>query len=255
MNPNATWKPAAQGNYRSGRNSQISQITFHHIVGDAPAAIARFQTAGVEVSSTYVIGSDGTLYQCVKESDTPYTDANSASNARSITIEHAGGHANVPYTEAMYRASIALVADLIGRYGITSFKRHREVSDTPTACPGTLDVERIVREAKGGDMEIFNEGDRSNINVYLYGEDRGRFQAAVGKTWKEAIYFGIFETDEFNTDQRINAGDIGNMKQILGRDDIGGYVGKPWKEFFYGYGANLAAKPEFEPAPQLYIKK
>lgn len=143
----AVWKPAATGNFSAGRRLPISQITFHHIAGDAAGAIARFQTAGVQVSATYVIGSDGKLYQCVKEGDTPYTDANGDSNARSITIEHAGGHPLVPYTEAMYKTSIELVADLVARYGITSFKRHRDVSDTPTACPGTLDVDRII---KGG---------------------------------------------------------------------------------------------------------
>jgi len=47
-NPNATWKPAASGNFGAGRRSGISQITFHHIVGDAAGAIARFQTSGVE---------------------------------------------------------------------------------------------------------------------------------------------------------------------------------------------------------------
>lgn len=146
---NPIWKPAAAGNYESGRRNAISRITFHHIVGDAPAAIARFQTAGVQVSATYVIGSDGTLYQCVKEGDTPYTDANADSNSRAITIEHAGP----PYAEAMYKTSVGLVGDLIARYGIKDFKRHRDVSDTPTACPGQLDVERIVNEAKGAPMQ------------------------------------------------------------------------------------------------------
>src|SRR5215213_5159144 len=130
MNPAAQWRPAAIGNYGSGRKTAVSQITFHHIVGDAPAAIARFQRADEQVAATYVIGSDGTLYQCVKESDTPYTDGSADSNARSITTEHAGGLPAVPYTEAMYQRSISLVADLISRYGITRFERHRDVIDT-----------------------------------------------------------------------------------------------------------------------------
>src|SRR5687767_9556222 len=124
MQPTVIQKPAAIGNYAKGRRAKISRITFHHVVGDAPAAIARFQKSGVEVSSTYVVSSTGVIYQCVAEEDTPYTDANSDSNARSITIEHAGGHPSVPYTEAMYQASIRLVSYLIRKYGISDFKRH-----------------------------------------------------------------------------------------------------------------------------------
>lgn len=146
--PDPIWKLAAPGNYGKGRTAQISQVTFHHVVGDAPAAIARFQTPGEEVSSTYVIGSNGLLYQCVDVNDTPYTDSNFASNSRSITIEHAGGIPSVPYTDAMYKTSTSLVAYLIEKYGIQSFKRHRDVSDSPTACPGALDVERIVNGAQ-----------------------------------------------------------------------------------------------------------
>lgn len=137
-------KPAALGNYEKGRRNRISRITFHHIVGDAASAIAKFQTPGVEVSATYVIGSDGQIYQCVSENDTAYCDSNPDSNSRTISIEHAGP----PYAEAMYNASATLVADLIQRYGIQDFKRHRDVSEVPTLCPGSLDVERIINKAK-----------------------------------------------------------------------------------------------------------
>jgi len=151
------WQAAVTGNFQPGRRNPITRITYHHIVGDAMAAINRFKKPGEEVSATYVIGSDGTLYQCVREEDTPYTDANSDSNSRSITIEHAGGLPTVPYTEAMYRTSIQLTRELIQKYGITDFKRHRDVSNVPTACPGALDVERIVKEAKGENMPLAPE--------------------------------------------------------------------------------------------------
>lgn len=166
--PSAAWRPAAPGNFRSGRSASISQITFHHIVGDADAAIARFQTNGEEVSATYVIGSDGRLYQTVAEEDTPYTDGNFDSNSRSITIEHAGGLPSVPYTDAMYATSAQLCAYLIDKYGIQSFKRHRDVSDAATECPGGLDVERIIKQAKalieGGDMLLTPD----DVEVFIF---------------------------------------------------------------------------------------
>lgn len=159
----AIWKPAASGNFQSGRRNPISRITFHHIVGDAPAAIARFQTPGEEVSANYVIGSDGSVYQCIRDSDTAYCDANADSNSRTISIEHAGP----PYAEAMYQASIALCSELIRKYGINDFKRHRDVSNTPTACPGELNVERIVNAAKqGGDEMVDDAGARHLLTDY-----------------------------------------------------------------------------------------
>lgn len=138
--------------YTPGRTKPISRITFHHIVGDAPAAISTFNAGQRGDSSSYIIGSDGTIYQYVPENDTPWTDANWDSNQRTISIEHAGGHPSVPYTDAMYEASAQLVAYLIDKYGISDFKRHRDVIDLSrypggTACPGALDVERIVGNA------------------------------------------------------------------------------------------------------------
>jgi hypothetical protein len=154
---NVVRKPAAEGNYAVGRRLPISRITWHHIAGDALGAIARFQTPDEQVSADYVIGSDGTIYQCVDEANTAYCDGNADSNARTISIEHAGGIASVPYTDRMYAASIELVKDLIDRYGITDFQRHRDVIDRTaypggTACPGELDVERIIEAAQGGDV-------------------------------------------------------------------------------------------------------
>lgn len=166
-------------NYGQGRPRSIDTIVFHHIVGDAGAAIARFRTPGVQVSSTYIIGSDGTVYYTVSEGNTPYTNGNYTENTRSITIEHAGGHASVPYTEAMYRASIALVRDIRSRHNITRFLRHRDI--VSTACPGQLDVERIVRESSPaapsapkpqpqGGNEVANR-DQVN-NIYRFGMHR-----------------------------------------------------------------------------------
>src|SRR4051794_12941509 len=135
MRPQIIQKPAAIGNYTIGRTQKISRVTFHHIAGDAPAAIARFQRAGEQVSTHYVIGSDGTIYQCVGEGNTAWGDGSAASNARAISIEHAGGIASVPYTEAMYNASAQLVRYLIATYDITDFQRHRDVIDK-TVYPG-----------------------------------------------------------------------------------------------------------------------
>lgn len=154
--PSVSVRQARAGNYTPGRSLPISRITFHHIVGDANGALARFEDTSDGVSSNYVIGSNGATFQCVADNDTPHTDANWDSNQRAITIEHAGGHPAVPYTAQMYEASARLVAYLINHYGISDFKRHRDVSRTPTACPDGLDVESIIARAR----QIIEEANR-----------------------------------------------------------------------------------------------
>lgn len=147
--------------YTRGRSARISQVSEHHVVGDARHVIAKAQGSAI-FSTTYTIGMDGTIYQLVDDANTPYCDNDFRSNSRSITIEHAGGLAGFPYTEAMYQSSIRLHAWLFQTYGNLNCVRHRDIPEikaTPskaTACPGGLDVERIVREAynllKGEDL-------------------------------------------------------------------------------------------------------
>lgn len=137
------------GNHGPARPaSQVTQATFHHIVGDAAGAIAEMRKASRQMSWSFCVGSDGKIYEGTGIGTVPYCDGNYASNKRSVSTEHAGGLPSVPYTAKMYASSIKLHAWLIDQLGIKSFKRHRDVSDTPTACPGGLDVEKIVAGAK-----------------------------------------------------------------------------------------------------------
>lgn len=133
------------GNHGGPRGIKPTHITDHHVVGDALAALAEAAKPSRQMSFTFTIGSDGTIYQALPIDIWPYTDGNATSNRRSITIEHAGGHPNVPYTEAMYASSIHLHAWLRQEYGIPegNILRHQQVSNSPTACPGGLDTNRI----------------------------------------------------------------------------------------------------------------
>jgi hypothetical protein len=230
-------------NYARGRARAIDQITFHHIVGDAAAAIARFKINGEQASSTYVIASDGTIYQLVAEGDTPYTDGNFTSNSRSITIEHAGGHPNVPYTAAMYAASAHLVAWIRSRRNITRYERHRNVSDKPTACPGTLNVEGIVDQStkilQGGTMAVDSLSKEEVIEIHRayfigdpgtgYGyEHVGKPLSKIINDWKNSSYrqnvlnrYWAFDTNQ-KTIATLNAQvtDLNKMiQQLKGNDD------------------------------------
>lgn len=141
--------------YTVGRYAPISQVSEHHAVGDASHVITKAKGAAI-FSTTYTIAMSGEIFQLVDDKDTPYCDNDFRSNSRSITIEHAGGLLpNYPYTEAMYQSSIKLHAWFFQTYGDLNCVRHRDIPEIKadpskaTACPGQLDVERIVNEAKG----------------------------------------------------------------------------------------------------------
>jgi hypothetical protein len=236
-------------NYQTGRAAKIDQITFHHIVGDAPAALTRFRDRSQIVSATYVIASDGTIYQCVAEKDTPYTDANFGSNSRAITIEHAGGTDAVPYTEAMYEASAALCASIRSRYNITRFKRHREVSDVPTACPGQLDVERIVNgsQSQEDDPMVTKEmemseaykatGSYPGVN-YSYPFVGTRDYNGMLSFWQSQM---SLITPEMEKREAEGATGIAN---VIGKDYNSQFVGKPVVGYYPQMTAFWNAQPK-----------
>ena len=97
---------------------------------------------------------------------------------------------------------------------------------------GAIDPQPILNQ---GAEPMFNEGDRVNINLYLYGQDKGRFGGAVGKPWKEAMYYGIFETLEYKVDALVNSGDVPAIENTFGTTDGETTVGRTWKELFYDY--------------------
>lgn len=155
-----TFVPAHGNNFLIGRQGRaVDAIVCHWIVGHQAAADATFRDPNRRASATYSVEGDS-IHLHVREKDTAFANGNWDWNLRAISIEHAGGP-NLPITEATYRTSAALIADICARHGIPidrdHIKKHNEVSDVATACPGDLDVDRLVgmaREIQGvGDNE------------------------------------------------------------------------------------------------------
>ena len=72
----------------------------------------------------------------------------------------------MPPSDALYAASAGLHAEIASRYGLalavgTTVLPHHAI--VPTECPGTLDLDRIVREALEED-DMFTEEDRRKLN-------------------------------------------------------------------------------------------
>jgi N-acetylmuramoyl-L-alanine amidase len=161
------WRgPVPASNHAVGRGgNSVELIVDHWTVVMYEGAIRRFKDPASILSAHYVIGTDGRIAQLVSEDDTAYHAGVFSVNQRSIGIEHEAGPA-MPPSEALYAASARLHADIANRHGLTlavgtTVLPHQAI--VPTECPGTLDLERIVREATEED-DMFTEEDRRKLN-------------------------------------------------------------------------------------------
>lgn len=136
-------------NYLRGRNGKrINKIVCHWMAGTLVGTDAVFRRANGQVSAHYGIGRDGTLHQYVDENDTAYHASNFTVNLESIGIEHEGGP-NVAITDAAYETSAALIRTLCERHNLPKERAtlHKHNEYKVTQCPGTLDLDRLARQA------------------------------------------------------------------------------------------------------------
>lgn len=159
-------------NHYNGRNGyHVDHITLHIMVGRLTGTDSVFQSSGSAASAHYGIDGNGTIHQYVDESNGSWSDANYTSNNSTISIEHEGGMAGIPCTQACMDASAALCADIARRYGWDHLWHdrlngniwlHREVPGTdhagcPDLAPNGLDVNYVINKANeilqgGGNM-------------------------------------------------------------------------------------------------------
>jgi len=162
---NIIFKGAATINFEQGRRgNKIDKIILHWIVGTLESADATFANPQRVASAHYGIG-DGEVHQYVNDQDTAYHAGNFGVNLTSIGIEHEGGWEISPGvrmkpSDKTHETSGKLVAALSKKYNIPltreHIKGHKEVSLSGTECPGTLDIDRIIKIAKteGGDNQM-----------------------------------------------------------------------------------------------------
>lgn len=104
----------------------INQIVIHDIEGTAISSLNVFQDTNGTASAHYIVDSDGTIYQVLRESDIGYHAGNYWYNQHSIGIEHAGYDATGYrwYNATEYLASAKLVAYLLQKYNIPLDRAH-----------------------------------------------------------------------------------------------------------------------------------
>jgi hypothetical protein len=165
---NVVQVPASPANYTVGRlGYKVTGIIIHTIVGTLGSADATFKNPARGASAHYGVACDGSVcHQYVSENNIAwhcgrfYPDAGHAlANSNTVGIEHCdNGQPFAPRSDAEYVCSGQLVREICKRYGIpidrTHIRMHREVSVLVTACPGTLDIDRIVRLAAGAPTPV-----------------------------------------------------------------------------------------------------
>jgi hypothetical protein len=160
------WRgPIPESNFTVGRaGNAVGLIVDHWTVVMFEGAIRRFKDPASRLSAHYVIGQDGRVAQLVSEGDTAYHAGKFDVNLRSIGIEHEASPTMAP-TDALYAASAKLHREIAARHGLTlnvgsTVLPHHAI--VPTECPGTLDLDRIVRNALEED-DMFTDEDRKML--------------------------------------------------------------------------------------------
>ena len=132
---------------RSVRRSKIRRIVIHH--WDDPArnpslagVVSWLTSTRSRVSAHYVV-SERQVYQLVPESVVAWHAA--GGNFDSIGIE-----LDPRQQDSTYETAAALIRDIRSRHGDIPLVRHRDVKGSYTSCPGTYDLARLDRLARGG---------------------------------------------------------------------------------------------------------
>lgn len=145
----------ASPHYRKGRDHPLTRVTIHHavMVGNARMVAAAFRGTDRK-SATYAIGNDGSIVQCVKEEDTPWTSNSYDNDSRAITIEVGNSSVKKPWpiSDAAMEALISLLVDICQRTpGIGRLRYTGDLSGNltmhkwfyNTQCPGDYLIEKF----------------------------------------------------------------------------------------------------------------
>lgn len=150
-------RPSMQRSSRNG--ARIDHVILHHgATTNADWMIDAMVSASKQVSANYVCRANGQLVSIVPEEYRAWTSASASWDGRSITVECANLSTNGwTISDASHEALAQLCADVSTRYGFAlsrdSVLGHRELNQRygasyATACPGAMDLDRIVARAK-----------------------------------------------------------------------------------------------------------
>lgn len=167
-------------NCSSRHGSAITKFTPHYMAGNLTArgCADYFAGTGRQASSTYCIGSDGSIAQSVDEDMRAWTSSSAWNDRQAITVEVADvDNGTGEVTQAAWDALVALAVDVCQRYGFRleytgdrsgSLTEHRMFAATD--CPGAYLHDRMGQLADevnarldgGGTTYVPPAGEASN---------------------------------------------------------------------------------------------
>lgn len=131
---------------RSRRKGRIKYLVIHH--WDAPEKRPRFDPVvswlcnpKSRVSAHYVV-EQGRISRLVPEDEAAW-------HARGGNSDSIGIECNPRQADGDYLTVAALIRDIRKRHGDLPLVRHRDVKGSSTDCPGTYDLARLDRLARG----------------------------------------------------------------------------------------------------------
>ena len=175
------------------RTAPISKITVHHMAGDLDIWTCAnvFAPVSRQASSNYGVDSAGRIACYLPEEYHPWTSASYWNDDRAITIEVADYDCyNWVPSDAAYKATVELCADICNRYGIepeydgsiyASFTEHQMFA--PTNCPGPW---------WHSHMYDFVE----DVKACMRGEDMPLSQTDIQHIWEYTYMYGTPEQDK-----------------------------------------------------------
>jgi len=113
----------------------LYDVTIHDLEMSALDGVNKFEDVNSGVSVHYVVDTDGTVYQTLREKDIAYQAGNYYYNEHAVGIEHAGVDATGYqwYNATEYLASAKLVAYLANKYDIPLDHAHITAHGTTPA--------------------------------------------------------------------------------------------------------------------------
>jgi len=143
---------------KSSRNGSVPRyVVIHHAASTSFSGVVQMELGAKEVSSTLIIDGPN-IASMMDESYRAWSLSSALWDGQSLSVEtiNNSGAPGWTISEASYRSLAKVVADWCRRYSIPCNRDrvlgHREVysrhgASYATACPGGIDLDRVVRDA------------------------------------------------------------------------------------------------------------
>ena len=151
----------------------IDRIVIHHNAGTSDEGARRtwYVSTGVGTSAHYQV-TPNKIWGCIGEESVAYHAGKYSMNQRSIGIEHLNstGAPSWLIAEETYNNSAKLIADICERYNIPIDRKHiiKHSEVYATACPGGIDIDKLIRMAKEIKLNISSRNADSQMDFFRH---------------------------------------------------------------------------------------